>query len=320
MLTLDQIKAITAGALRIWEENGMFCFSRFTPAQEELLRQRDFHPKEGATSAMRLEFTTRGGTLSFDYQVDPGCERDYYGIEITVDGLGMYHLYKQTLPDAGQVCYTVPASEKPVKVAVYFPNLACLRIGNVCLPEDHAPCRRSRKYLALGDSITQGYDATHPNQCYVNLLADALDAEVLDQAIGGDVFFAGNLDPQLPFAPDFITVAYGTNDWNRSVLISDAVGEYVDTLAKIYPHKPIFLLLPIWRAIETELRQGVTLAQGREFIAKAAQGHPNVHVVDCTRFVPFLPEYFYDGVLHPNDLGFLYYAKALEQAIRPHIV
>ena len=26
-------------------------------------------------------------------------------------------------------------------------------------------------YLALGDSITHGYDALHPNQSYVNLLA-----------------------------------------------------------------------------------------------------------------------------------------------------
>jgi len=204
-------------------------------------------------------------------------------------------------------------------VCVYFPNLAKLRIRNVILPADANACSRKWNYLALGDSITHGYDALHPNQSYVNLLADALDAHVLNQAIGGDVFWPENLDPALPFQPDFITVAYGTNDWSTEQLKEETVKAYLDKLTGLYPGVPIFLLLPIWRSIWQEKRRGINLQQARELIARCAEGHETVRVVDCSHFVPALPEYYWDQILHPNDMGFLCYASALERAIRPNL-
>jgi len=204
-------------------------------------------------------------------------------------------------------------------VCVYIPNLAQLRIRNLILPTDAEACPRKRNYLALGDSITQGYDALHPNQSYANLLADALDAHVLNQAIGGDVFCPENLDPALPFQPDLITVAYGTNDWGTCALREDTVRAYLDKLTGLYPGVPVFLLLPIWRSVEEEVREGISLQQGRELIARCAEKHDSIRVIDCSRFVPHLAQYFYDEVLHPNDMGFLYYAGALEQAIGKHL-
>lgn len=314
MVTLEILKGITTGAVRIWEEDGWFRFSRFTQYQEELLQQRGFAPREKASAGMRLEFLTRGGELSFDFEVHPGSGRDYWGLEIAHDGLGMVHLQGK-VPHSGHVSHQIPVLEREIRVTVYFPNLAALRIRNLQLPEDAVPYARQKKYLALGDSITQGYDATHPNQTYVNLLADAWDASVLNQAIGGDVFCPDNLDPALDFAPDIITVAYGTNDWTLQVLQSDAAGEYLDKLTMLYPGVPVFVLLPLWREVEHELRGGITLQQGRELLASWAENRENVFVIDCHHFVPFLPEYFYDGVLHPNDMGYLYYARALEKAV-----
>ena len=264
---------------------------------------------------MRLEFTTRGGLLAFDYQMEPGSGRQYSGIEIAEDGLGMAHIYHSQVPCGGRVEYLTARQEREIRVTVYFPNLAQIKIQNLQLPADAAPYIRRGKYLALGDSITQGYDAAHPNQSYVNLLADAWDAEILNQAIGGDVFCPENLDPALPFAPDVITVAYGTNDWSTQVLQSGAAGAYLDKLTALYPGVPVFVLLPIWREIEHEVRDGITLQQGREFLKGWAENRENVYIVDCHRFVSFLPEYFYDGVLHPNDMGYLYYARAVEQAV-----
>lgn len=314
MVTLEMLKGITTGAVRIWEEDGWFRFSRFTRYQEELLQQRGFAPREQAGAGMRLEFLTRGGRLAFDYEVHPGSGRDYWGIEIAHDGLGMVHLQGK-VPHSGHVCHQIPPLEREIRVTVYFPNLAALRIRNLQLPEDAAPYTRQKKYLALGDSITQGYDAAHPNQTYVNLLADAWDAQVLNQAIGGDVFCPENLDPALDFAPDIITVAYGTNDWTLQVLQSGAAKAYLDKLTGLYPGVPVFVLLPLWREVENELRGGITLQQGRELLSSWAENRENVFVIDCHHFIPFLPEYFYDGVLHPNDMGYLYYARALEKAV-----
>jgi lysophospholipase L1-like esterase len=219
------------------------------------------------------------------------------------------------VPDSGHVSHQIPALEQEIRVTVYFPNLAALHLRDLKLPADAAPYLRQKNYLALGDSITQGYDATHPNQTYVNLLADAWDARVVNQAIGGDVFCPDNLDPALDFAPDVITVAYGTNDWTLQVLQSGAAGEYLDKLTGLYPGVPVFVLLPLWREVENELRGGITLQQGRELLAGWAENRENVFIIDCHHFVPFLPEYFYDGVLHPNDMGYLYYARAVEKAV-----
>lgn len=313
-MTMVTLKSIATGAVRIWEEDGWFRFSRFTRYQEELLQQRGFAPREQAGAGMRLEFLTRGGRLAFDYEVHPGSGRDYWGIEIAHDGLGMVHLQGK-VPDSGHVSHQIPPLEREIRVTVYFPNLAALRIRNLQLPEDAAPYTRQKKYLALGDSITQGYDAAHPNQTYVNLLADAWDAQVLNQAIGGDVFCPENLDPALDFAPDIITVAYGTNDWSKEVLQNGAAKAYLDKLTGLYPGVPVFVLLPLWRAVENELRDGITLQQGRELLSSWAENRENVFVIDCHHFIPFLPEYFYDGVLHPNDMGYLYYARALEKAV-----
>lgn len=313
-MTMVTLKSIATGAVRIWEEDGWFRFSRFTRYQEELLQQRGFAPREQAGAGMRLEFLTRGGRLAFDYEVHPGSGRDYWGIEIAHDGLGMVHLQGK-VPDSGHVSHQIPPLEREIRVTVYFPNLAALRIRNLQLPEDAAPYTRQKKYLALGDSITQGYDAAHPNQAYVNLLADAWDAQVLNQAIGGDVFCPENLDPALDFAPDIITVAYGTNDWSKEVLQNGAAKAYLDKLTGLYPGVPVFVLLPLWRAVENELRDGITLQQGRELLSSWAENRENVFVIDCHHFIPFLPEYFYDGVLHPNDMGYLYYARALEKAV-----
>ena len=312
---METLKRFVTGAVRIWEEEGWTLFSRFTKAQEEILQQRDFTPREKASAGMRLEFTTRGGLVAFDYQMEKGSGRNYSGIEIAEDGLGMAHIYHDQVPCSGRVEYPVAAREREIRVTVYFPNLAQLKIRNLQLPEDAAPYVRQKKYLALGDSITQGYDAAHPNQTYANLLADAWDAQVLNQAIGGDVFWAENLDPALPFAPDVITVAYGTNDWSTGVLQSGAARDYLDKLTTLYPGVPVFVLLPIWRKVEEELRDGITLQQGRELLTGWAEGRENVFVIDCHRFVPFLEEYFYDGVLHPNDMGYLYYAQAVEKAV-----
>lgn len=313
-MTMVTLKSIATGAVRIWEEDGWFHFSRFTRYQEELLQQRGFAPREQAGAGMRLEFLTRGGRLTFDYEAHPGSGRDYWGIEIAHDGLGMVHLQGK-VPDSGHVSHQIPPLEREIRVTVYFPNLAALRIRNLQLPEDAAPYTRQKKYLALGDSITQGYDAAHPNQTYVNLLADAWDAQVLNQAIGGDVFCPENLDPALDFAPDIITMAYGTNDWTLQVLQSGAAKAYLDKLTGLYPGVPVFVLLPLWRAVENELRDGITLQQGRELLSSWAENRENVFVIDCHHFIPFLPEYFYDGVLHPNDMGYLYYARALEKAV-----
>ena len=85
----------------------------------------------------------------------------------------------------------------------------------------------------IGDSITQGMDARGPASAYAVQLARVLDVELLNQGVGGHIFDLDALDDELPYHPDIITIAYGTNDWSRDTTreeISSRVERYLTRL------------------------------------------------------------------------------------------
>ena len=70
--------------------------------------------------------------------------------------------------------------------------------------------------IMFGDSITHGYDALNPSFSYANRLADLLNADFVNKGIGGERFFPTLAQLKDDIEPDYITVAYGTNDWAHS--------------------------------------------------------------------------------------------------------
>lgn len=320
MLTKEQLMRISYGALRLEEQDGYWFFRRFTREQEEVIVPRLDMRRNDSAAGVRLEFTTRGGELRFDYSAVKATGRNFHCFDIAVDGVLMFHFEEREHTKQGSIAFTVPESEKAVTVTVYFSCYSSTGLKNVCLPEDYAPTARSLKLLALGDSITHGSDASYPSLSYANLVADHFGANMLNQAIGGDYFLDENLDPNLPFTPDVITVAYGTNDWSRGSLVDNKMAvDYLDKLTATYPDKPVFLLLPVYRMDEGEQRHGITLQNVRDRLAEVGGKYPNVHVIDCKKFIPWLPGFFHDGYLHPNEMGYLHYGKnviaAMEQVL-----
>jgi lysophospholipase L1-like esterase len=316
MLTKEQLFEISYGALRLVEQDGYWFFRRFTKEQEDLMVRRLDMRRFDSASCIRLEFITRGGEISFDYSAVQATGRNFCSFDIAVDGVLTYHFEEKNHTKKDRLSYVVPQADAPVRVTVYFSCYSSMGLKNVCLPEDYQPTARKMKLLVLGDSITHGSDASYPSLSYANQLTDHFDAWTLNQGIGGDYFLDENLDPQLPFAPDLITVAYGTNDWSRGSLLDNTMArDYLDKLTNIYPGTPVFMLLPIYRMDETEPKHGIYLQEVRDRLAKLGEEYPNVHVVDCKKFVPWLPVFFHDGYLHPNELGYLHYGKHLIRVI-----
>jgi lysophospholipase L1-like esterase len=121
------------------------------------------------------------------------------------------------------------------------------------------------------------------------------------------------LDEQLPFAPDLITVAFGTNDWSGQTAENfekNADGFYTK-LANLYPNTPVFAILPIWRADWEKVTKAKPFHESRAILKALAEKHPNFHVIDGMALTPHLPAFFSDLYLHPNDLGFEIYAEEL---------
>ena len=209
------------------------------------------------------------------------------------------------------------------RVCIYFPCLFALRVRALRVDDGATvtPVQKSLNMLIYGDSITQGYDAQYPSQAYANLIADALDANAVNQAIGGEVFRPQILTDDIVYVPDLITVAYGTNDWStreREATVNDATAFFAN-LRATYPKAKIFALTPIWRADNSRVTKVGAFEEAIALVGDIARSEANAILLDGRPFVPHVPEFFSDRYLHPNDMGFKCYATALFEAMKPYL-
>ena len=326
-LSFEQIKSITKGAARIVMDNGKVRFLRFTEEQEKMYEEfPDFLRKTFATSGVRLEFKTNSRSLSLKVDVSGSSSRTFFSHDICVNGELRYALAADVAssPDkhvTAEGSYALGDGKKTV--FIYFPwsvdsELISLEIDNGATL---APVTHSRKILVCGESITHVYDASRTSYSYAARLVDALDAEGCNKGIGGELFRSPLAAMKDNYAPDIITVAYGTNDWahgDRERYVRESRGFY-ENLVKSYPDAKIFALAPIWRGDIT----GETGVGPFEFLAEnlrnIAKDIPNMTVIDCIDFVPHSPSMFSPDILHPNDQGFDHYAEGVIKAIKKEL-
>lgn len=323
ILGLEQLRALTHGALRVYEEDGEIVFGRFTAEAQAYYAgvREDFHRKTFATSGVRLEFMTDSSFVSFSYHTTYASSRRFYYFDVAVDGVLVDHFGHERIAEARSE-YKLALDEGTHTVCIYFPNLAAARVKDFTLDDGAmvAPVSRPVKLLCYGDSITQGYDAIYASQSYTNILADKLHADMVDQGIGGEHFCPDLLACDIPFTPDIITVAYGTNDWSsqeREATIEKANAFYAE-LRRRYPTAKIFAITPIWRADHTRVTKVGLFESIRSIVRSAAEAAGAV-VIDGDAMVPHITDIFSDNYLHPNDMGFKFYANALYDAMLPHV-
>ena len=330
-----QIKDIVLGALRTEEKDGFTVFSRFTEEQEHLLAARGEAVTARAicNASMKLEFYTCGGEISFDYEVSPGINRQYYSIDLLVDKVYRYNISKDKNSDTDTFTYTIPKAEKEQRVTVYFPTTACVKIKNLVVPSDATPHRRKTKILVLGDSLYQGYNPNHFQNPCMNIFADFFDAQMINQAIGGDCFNKDNL-AEINFEPNFITVGYGINDWASGRFKNgEDADEYLKRLTEIYSEAPVFVILPPDYDYLSKTRKNDDLlfkAEGKDFgnqtiedvrniLAEIVKKYKNIIPVNAKDFVPQYPECFYTDKVHFTDLGNLIFGNAVAGEIKRYV-
>ena len=323
-LSIEQIRSIAKGCVRVTEADGKIQLLRFTKEQEEmyLVSNVGFYDKTFATAGVRLEFITDSPSISLKVDVSRSSSRTVFSHSLVVDGQRKYTLGAD-LADSPDTHVTLEGSfalgEGEKKVVVYFPwsvrsEIISLDIDNGAFVR---PVEHTAKILLFGDSITHGYDAKYPSEAYSSLITDARDAEGLNKGIGADKFNAPIGGMEESYVPDIITVAYGTNDWsggNRERFERESRGFYTN-LSKTYPDSKIFALAPIWRGNWEKITGVGKLEDVEKMFSDIAKDIPNMTVINCIDFVPHSAEMFSPDVLHPNSLGFSHYAMGLVKAI-----
>jgi lysophospholipase L1-like esterase len=254
--------------------------------------------------------------------------RDWAYFDCFVDGVLVESV--GTIPiDRERRCAAVrtPGYAEPGmhRFTVYLPHLAELFIESVEIDDaakaEPAP-RPGRRILCVGDSITQGMSSLRPSSAYPVCLARALAADVLNLGVGGYVFDAETVEPVESFAPDLITVAYGTNDWGRAQSVEEIrrdCAAFLARLRKAFQDQPVWVISPIWRSDMAEPKTCGTFDEMVSAIRNVVVKRGDMHYVNGLAVAPHLPEFYGDETLHPNDEGFLRMALNLMGHILPSL-
>jgi lysophospholipase L1-like esterase len=178
--------------------------------------------------------------------------------------------------------------------------------------------RPATRWVAYGDSITQGFHASALSATYPWLIGKAKDWEVVNMGFGSRQANAGDGIAVRSLSGDVITVLIGVNNALGETPItsfSTAYEGFLDNIRAEQPDVPIFAITPLWVNV-TGWPKAVTLELYRQAIRNivTAANDPNLHLVEGPDLIPGEAQYFQDG-LHPNTAGFALMAANLEQTI-----
>ena len=311
-LTLEQIQSVTIGAVNIFNDEEGIHFRRFTDKQLETFSalSETFRARSHCTAGCQLSFYTNSDHLLLD--IVAGLK-----YEILVDGLPAYFF----APDKPQrFPVSLPSGEKHILISL--PNYSQGILKKVVLDEGSyiRPHTYQRRFLFLGDSITQGNQSSRDSFCYAYRVSRFFDAQIMNLGVGSSHMCAETLE-DVGFDPDVVFIAYGTNDYFTSAS-SDALETsckaYFDRVQQLYGTKKIFYISPLWRADGDLVRRAGNLNDCRSIMIRQSQEHGFIHI-DGYTLVPHSPFYFNDGMLHPNDLGFSLYSENLIKFLLKHL-
>lgn len=182
-----------------------------------------------------------------------------------------------------------------------------------CRLEPAPPLKK--KWLILGDSITQGAHASQYAMTVAGRCTRALQLDALNLAVG-----SATLDPRLakcipPYDFDVATIAYGINDYYKNVPLktfTNAARALIDTLHESRPMARILLIAPTVYLGHEDKRNdnGDSLNDYRAALQTVADIHDSTVCVDGLSLLPQQKNLIADDV-HPNDKGFAHYADNL---------
>jgi lysophospholipase L1-like esterase len=310
-LSFKQIESITVGAMQIWENVEGVHFCKMTSVQLDAYSRIDsfIHRNANTSTGVRLDFWTDSPWVKFR----PTVTGKY---EVKVDGVLID--YRSAIADEDTLI-DVSRDEKLHRVTIHLPchdviaGIKLLEIEDTCVVRPH---EFARKFLFLGDSITQGWNSEIETLSYAYQVSDHFNAASVIQGVGGAFFDATTLD-RGEFEPDTVFIAFGTNDARRFHSL-DAIHlrceDYINKVLKLFPEAQLYVITPIWCGdFDTIQLPYGHVREVNATIADAAHQF-GITVIDGLQMIPHDMTYFADD-LHPNTEGFCVYAQNLIKAL-----
>lgn len=306
-----------------------------------------------ATSGVRLEFRTaaREATVLLRYvevrgpgapatafsgvraaslpQAAPGgpgasvARPGSHATSIWRDGKRLAQYFPQGRLGEHEVTFALP--EGAASYTVYLPFNAVVEVGGVAADGLEPVTERRPRWLAFGDSITQGLHATDPGNTYTAVLARDHGLDLYDMGFSGCGRGEQSGAEVLAGLPaEVITLFFGTNImprmWYDTRAWTEACRMFFEIVRTGHPTTPILVFTPLFRVTgdhETRPnRFGMTLPELRaaqEAVVKARQaaGDRNIHLVSGPSVIGASDVSLLDDGLHPSDAGMERIARAL---------
>ncbi len=316
-MDFQKIRSYFHGIVSLREENGELLPLRLTERQLERYHGIPYCPFPYATAGVCLKFISDAKELSFAYRT--GNIWDWWE-----NGKPFFDVYENGMlrdfypVEGGDAVHTVrfdrKGQEAESEFVIYFPHNAEVRLCDADFGDARPMPEGERRFLILGDSISQGLMGNSASFCYTAQLARFYDAELLNQSVGGECFDEAALDPQLPYSPTDVIVALGTND---AAIIADYervaanMTRYLDRVCALYGGCRLYAVTPPYLMNAEAEGAGQYALQCRisEAICTEA-GKRGFRVLCGEKAVPHHGRFFSDAA-HPNDLGFSQYALYL---------
>ena len=311
-LTNEQIRPILFGAAEIVESDGILhpykCTAPIRAAWYAFSHDKSLGRRAEAPTGIRLDFHTDAREITFTVAGNP--------FEVQIDGL-----YAQSSPKSETpLPLTVETDGKGHRITLLFPfhdnitgTFYAMEISDGATVTPH---KYDTKFLFLGDSITQGWNAGKDGLCYAWRTAQFFNADCIIHGVGGGFFDPSIFEAPAGFDPDRIFVAFGTNDFVRYQTLDELrlrTGQYLDLVVGAFEGKKIYGITPIWR-----LHAKIDRAMGSfdQCIAVIREEYEkrSIPVIDGLTLVPHDEAFFADAV-HPNALGFAAYSQNLIREI-----
>ena len=326
LLNLSDIKKITVGVESIEENDGKFSFFRFRECEANALIEKDnpnYYKRAFNSAGVRLSFYTDARTLSFDYECVSEPARKLGHFDVYVNGVLSYHFGYTDLEEY-KSSFKAELPKGGATVDIYLPWSAKTVLKNLVLRDagELVPIKREKKILCYGDSITQGFDAEYPSLSYYSRICNMFSADAINKGIAGYQFTPEFPCAKVDYEPEFITVAYGINDWSKydKAEFKRRCTGFFDALTSLYPDTRIFAISPICYLDSYKPTPfGDSAESVDSYIRECVLDKKNLTVLNGWSFTPALAEFYYDCVLHPNDMGFALYAENLYREIVKNI-
>ncbi|MEM9387964.1 MAG: glycosyl hydrolase [Pseudomonadota bacterium] len=256
-----------------------------------------------------LRYREQGGSGRLALEVDGALVTDDLGSDTAIGELWVT-LFEQE--QATEHSFSVVL---PYGADVDFLGLT-VSGGQEALLEDPAQ-RPPVRYVAYGDSITNGVFATTVAQSYPYLVGNDQNWQVINMGFSGQVVTPADGRAVGELGADVITVAIGTNDFwfvPGEITFKANYNAFLDQLRALQPDVPIYAITPIWAVYDGYDYFGTQLEDYRryirELVAERQRTDRRLRLLEGYDMVPPAGPYYPDGI-HPSDVGFRFYAAAV---------